>query len=199
MWAHVRGRFWLRPCVNDRETRGTRSARSWTRRELRFRRRRLWPLINSPRDDWRLIESGVRNSRVRRVGPRGSFRTRWRPVRIVRRNGHRTGQGDALRFSEERNKNDRRENGSLRGDGNDQGATTNAALTRALFWRAFDETALQGTKLVLRTWVGTGAGFDRHHTPPQKSSASENRTFCDAGFLWVAQKPQETGAALAVM
>jgi len=23
--------------------------------------------------------------------------------------------------------------------------------------------------------------------------------FCDAGFLWVAQKPQETGAALAGM
>jgi hypothetical protein len=54
---------------------------------------------------------------------------------------------------------------------------------------------LQGTKIVLRT----GTGFDRHHTPPQKSSASENRDFCDAGFLWVAQLPQETGAALAGM
>jgi hypothetical protein len=32
---------------------------------------------------------------------------------------------------------------------------------------------LQGSKIILRT----GTGFDGHHTPPQKSSASENRDF----------------------
>jgi hypothetical protein len=102
---------------------------------------------------------------------------------------------DALWFGEQWNQNDRRDNCGLCGDGDNQGAAANAAFSRALLGIAFDETALQGTKLVLRT----GTGFDRHHTPPQKSSASENGDFCDAGFLWVAQLPQETGAALAGM
>jgi hypothetical protein len=83
----------------------------------------------------------------------------------------------------------------LRGDGNNQGSPANASLACALLGAAFHETALKGTKIILRT----GPGFDRHHTPPQKSFASENREFCDAGFLWVAQLPQETGAALAGM
>ena len=83
----------------------------------------------------------------------------------------------------------------MRGDGNDQRAAANAAFAFSLLWVAFDETALQGTEIILLT----GAGFDRHRTPPQKSSANEKRDFCDAGFLWVAQLPQETGAALAGM
>jgi hypothetical protein len=37
-----------------------------------------------------------------------------------------------------------------------------------LFRATFDETALKGTKIILRM----GLGFDSHHTPPQKSSAS---------------------------
>ena len=123
-----------------------------------------------------------------------------RRIRVkVRWNRHHASEREAFWFSKERDQNDRGENGALCGDGKNQGAAANAAFAFALLGAAFDETALQGTKFVLRTRVGTGAGFDRHHTPPQKSSASENRDFCDAGFLWVAQKPQETGAALAGM
>jgi hypothetical protein len=41
----------------------------------RFRRRRFGALINSPRNDGRLVESGVRrNSRMRRVRPNRSVR-----------------------------------------------------------------------------------------------------------------------------
>jgi hypothetical protein len=83
----------------------------------------------------------------------------------------------------------------LRSDGKDQGAAAYATFVFALLGAAFDEAALQGTEIILRT----GAWFDRHHTPPQKNSASEKRDFCDAGLPWVAQLPQETGAALAGM
>jgi hypothetical protein len=113
----------------------------------------------------------------------------------VRWNRHYAGLCNPSRFSEKRNQNDGRENGALRGDGNNQRSAADSSFTRALLGAAFHEAALQGTKIILRM----GLGFDRHHTPPQKSSASESWRFCDAGFLWVAQIPQETGAALAGM
>jgi hypothetical protein len=114
-------------------------------------------------------------------------------VKIRREWSHR--ESDARWFSEQRNQDDRRDNRGLRSDGNDQSTAANAAFAFTLLGAAFDETPLQGTEIILRT----GAGFDRHHTPPQKNAASENRNFCDAGLLGVAQLPQETGAALAGM
>jgi len=116
-------------------------------------------------------------------------------VKVRREWSHR--QRDVLRFSEKRNQNNGHENRGLRGDGNDQRAAADAAFAFTLLGTAFDETALQGTEIILR--AGTGAGFDRHHTPPQKNAARENGDFCDAGLLRVAQLPQETGAALAGM
>jgi len=95
-------------------------------------------------------------------------RTLRRVVVKVRRNRHYAGLGDALRFSEQRNEDDRRYNRGLRGDGNDQRAAADAALAGTLFRATFDETALKRTKIILRMRLG----FDSHHTPPQKSSAS---------------------------
>ena len=111
------------------------------------------------------------------------------------RRDRRHSKSNAFWFSKQGKQDDSRENRALGGDRDDQRAAANAAFTRALLFAAFDKAALQGTKIILRM----GLGFDRHHTPPQKSSASKNRDFCDAGFLWVAQLPQETGAALAGM
>ena len=125
-----------------------------------------------------------------------------RRIRVkVRWNRHHASEREAFWFSKERDQNDRGENGALCGDGKNQGAAANAAFAFALLGAAFDETALQPAEVVLRSGIGTGAGagFDGHHTPPQKNAASECRDFCDAGFPWVAQKPQETGAALAGM
>jgi hypothetical protein len=94
---------------------------------------------------------------------------------VVRRKRHHAGERDAFWFAEERDENDRGEYSALRSYGNDQGAATDAALACALLGIAFDETALQGTEIVLRAGIGTGAGtgFDGHHTPPQKNAASE--------------------------
>jgi hypothetical protein len=111
---------------------------------------------------------------------------------VVRRDRSQS-ESDAFRSSEQGNQNDGRENRALRCDGNSQGSAANAPFACALFNIAFHETTFEGTKIILRM----GLGFARHHTPPRESSASENGDFCDAGFLWVAQRPQETGAALA--
>ena len=121
-------------------------------------------------------------------------RTSWSTVVVI--GGNRShSESDAFRFPEQRDENDGGEYHALRGDGNDQRAVANAAFAFTLLWTAFDETALQKTKIILRI----GFGLDRHHTPPEESSARRNRNSCDASPLWVAQLPQETGAALAGM
>ena len=185
------------PVIFQRNAAGTRSAWPGSRGKSRLLRffsgrvgdgRTLWnsrwckeKISNDPK----VMAAGIFRW-LRRMSRAAAVKIRW---------DRSHGEGDAFWFSEQRNQDDRGDNRGLRSDGNDQRAAANAALTFTLLGTAFDETALQGAEIILRT----GAGFDRHHTPPQKSSASENRNFCDAGFLRVAQLPQETGAALAGM
>jgi hypothetical protein len=86
------------------------------------------------------------------------------------RRDRRHSKSNAFWFSKQGKQDDSRENRALGSDRDDQRSAANAAFMRALLGTAFHETALQGTKIILRM----GLGFDRHHTPPQKSSASEN-------------------------
>jgi len=58
-----------------------------------------------------------------------------------RRQWSYVGEGDALRLAEERDKDERGENGALHCDGNCQGAASNASLASALFGVAIHEAS----------------------------------------------------------
>jgi hypothetical protein len=130
---------------------------------------------------------------------------------VVRRIGRYwcyIGEGDALRFAEERHQDECSENGALHRDGNCQGAAPNASLASALFGVAIHEAAAQRAETFVRNFVRNSLGLERHHTPPQnflrgwiapRSSRAKWQKFCGADFLGVALELQETGAALAGM
>jgi hypothetical protein len=117
-------------------------------------------------------------------------------VVMIRRNRNEIfGKNETFRFPKQRHKHQRGEGSTLKGDGNRQSAPANAALARALFWIAFEETATERTK----GFFGITLKLKRHHTPPHGIAARGTGESCSAGFLWIALQLRETGAALAGM
>src|SRR5271169_6274331 len=153
LWTHLRGTFRLMPIIAHSNASDTRCV--WPRsggKIWRIQRLTNGSLSDADRNaPWRRHGVGKRMRAMLEalswVGRRMS-----RPAFVkIRWNRDDVGKRDAFRFSEEGNQNDGGKNRALRGDGNDQRSTANAAFAFTLLGTAFDETALQGTEIILRT------------------------------------------------